>query len=193
MNYSMNISKRIKKNTLQLIYNGSFNSGNQPNYIDGIYNLSKSSRLSNQLSLRFSLASILVVSIAERLEHNQVGQTVTKLNNFTNSSSTTNISMNLNYPKDISFGSTLDHTNNSSLDKPTILWNAFASCRIMKQQGELKLAAMDILKQYRNISNSVGAYGTSTIITNGLQQYFMVTFAYYPRKFGKKVGEGRGE
>ncbi len=193
MNYSMNISKRMKKNTLQLMYNGSFNSGNQPNYIDGIYNLSKSSRLSNQLSLRFSLATILVVSIAERLEYNQVGQTVTKLNNFTNSSNTTNISMNLNYPKDVSFGSTLDHINNSSLDKPTILWNAFATCRIMKQQGELKLAAMDILKQYRNISNSVGAYGTSTNITNGLQQYFMLTFAYYPRKFGKKAGEVRGE
>jgi len=65
--------------------------------------------------------------------------------------------------------------------------------RIMKQQGELKLAAMDILKQYRNISNSVSAYVTSTSITNGLQQYFMLTFAYYPRKFGKRATEGRGE
>lgn len=193
INYSVNISKRMKKNTLQLMYNGNFNSGNQPNYIDGLYNLSKSSRLSNLLSLRFSLASVLAVSIAERLDHNQVAQTVSKLNNFTNSSNTTNISVNVNYPKDISFGSTLDHVNNSSLDKPTILWNAFATCRIMKQQGELKLAAMDILKQYRNITNSVGAYGTSTNITNGLQQYFMLTFAYYPRKFGKRAGDGRGE
>ena len=193
VNLSTNISKRMKKNTLQLMYNGSFNSGNQPNYIDGIYNISKSSRLSNQLSLRFSLASLLVLSIAERLDYNQVSQTVTHLNNFTNSSNTTNISVNLNYPKDVSFGSTLDHINNSSLAKPTILWNAFVTCRIMKQQGELKLAAMDILKQYQNISNSVSAYGTSTSITNGLQQYFMLSFAYYPRKFGKKMGEGRGE
>jgi hypothetical protein len=59
----------------------------------------------------------------------------------------------------------------------------------MKQQGELKFAAMDILKQYKNITNSVSAYGTSTNITNGLQQYFMLTFAYYPRKFGKKAME----
>jgi hypothetical protein len=193
MNYSANVSKRMKKNKLELMYNGSFNSGNQPNYIDGIYNLSKSTRLSNQLSLRFSLASVLVMSIAERLEHNQVAQTVTQLNNFTNSSNTTNISVNLNYPKDVSFGSTLDHINNSGLNKPTILWNAFVTRRIMKQQGEVKLAAMDILKQYRNISNSVSAYGTSTSITNGLQQYFMLTFAYYPRRFGKKMGEGREE
>ncbi len=84
MNYALNISKKMKKNTLQLMYNGSFRSGNQPNYIDGIYNLSKSSRLSNQLSLRFSLASMLVVSIAEIVEQNQVQQTVTKLNQFRN-------------------------------------------------------------------------------------------------------------
>jgi len=188
-NYNINISRRIKKNTLQLIYNGSFNVSNTPNYIDGIYNISKSSRLSNQLSIKFSLASILVLSIAERLEYNQVGQTVTKRNNFRNSSSTTNISVNLNYPKDFSFGSTLDHINNSNLSEPTILWNAFVTCRIMKQQGELKFAAMDILKQYKNIFNNVSAYGTSTTITNGLQQYFMLTFAYYPRKFGKRAVE----
>jgi hypothetical protein len=193
MNYSLNISKRIKKNTLQLMYNGNFNLGNQPNYIDGIYNISKSSRLSNQVSLSFSLASILVASIAERLEFNQVNQTFSNLNSFTNSSNNTNISININYPKDVSIGSTLDHINNSSLDKPTILWNAFVTYRILKQQGELKFAAMDILKQYKNITNSVSAYGTSTNITNGLQQYFMLTFAYYPRKFGKKAGEGRGE
>ena len=188
-NYNLNISKKIKKNTLQLMYSGSFNLGNQPNYIDGIYNISKSSRLSNQISLSFTLASILVTSISERLEYNQVRQTVSNLNSFTNSSNTTNISLNINYPKDVSFGSTLDHINNSSLDKPTILWNAFVTYRIMKQQGELKFAAMDILKQYKNITNSVSAYGTSTNITNGLQQYFMLTFSYYPRKFGKKANE----
>ncbi|MEY2902310.1 MAG: hypothetical protein RLY89_1416 [Bacteroidota bacterium] len=189
LNYNVNISKRMKKNTLQLMYNGSYNLGNQPNYIDGIYNISKSSRLSNQITLQFSLATMLVASIAERLEFNQVSQTVSQLNNFTNSSNTTNISINLNYPKDFSIGTTLDHINNSSLAKPTVLWNAFATYRFMKQQGELKLAAMDILKQYQNITNSVSSYGTSTNITNGLQQYFMLTFSYYPRKFGKK-GEG---
>ena len=187
--YSVNVSKRMKKNTLQLMYNGSYNLGNQPNYIDGIYNISKSARLSNQISLRYSLGNILVASIAERLEFNEVNQTVSKLNNFNNSSNSTNISININYPSNLSFGTTLDHINNSSLAKPTVLWNAFVTYRMMQQQGELKFSAMDMLKQYQNITNSVSAYGTSTNITNGLQQYFMLTFAYYPRKFGKK-GEG---
>jgi hypothetical protein len=55
----------------------------------------------------------------------------------------------------------------------------------MKQQGELKFSAMDLLKQYKNISNNVNTYGTSTRIKNGLQQFFLLTFSSYPRKFGK--------
>jgi hypothetical protein len=38
---------------------------------------------------------------------------------------------------------------------------------------------------FQNISNSVNTYGTTTRITNGLQQYFLLTFSYYPRKIGK--------
>jgi hypothetical protein len=55
----------------------------------------------------------------------------------------------------------------------------------MKNQGELKFSAMDLLKKYQNISNSAYEFGTTTRITNGLQQYFMLTFSYYPRRFGK--------
>jgi hypothetical protein len=194
--YTFNIAKKMQKNNLQVIYQGSYNAGKQPNYIDGIYNLSKNARLTNQLSVRFMLASLLVASVTERLEQNWVDQTVSAFNYFKNSSSTTNFSLNLNYPENFSFGTTVDHINTSTLSNPTVLWNAFATHRFMKQQAELKLTATDILKQYVNISTSANAYGTSTYVTNGLQQYFMVTFSYYPRKFEKKAGErggGRGE
>lgn len=102
----------------------------------------------------------------------------------------------LNYPEDFSFSSTVDYVNNSNIDKPFVLWNTFMTYRFMKQQGELKFSAMDLLKKYRNITNSANSYGTITRITNGLQQYFLLTFSYYPRKFGKteirKQGGNRG-
>jgi hypothetical protein len=104
---------------------------------------------------------------------------------FTNSSNIAKWGIVLNYPANFTFSSTIDRIANSNINKPTILWNAFASYRFMKQQGELKLSAMDLLKQYQNISNSADAYGTTTRITNGLQQFFLLTFSYYPRKFGK--------
>jgi hypothetical protein len=193
VNYTFNLSKRIKKNSIQLSVNGSYNSGQQPNYIDGVYNLSKNSRISNQVSLRYSLASILSIGITERLERNWVKQTISTFNNFKNNSSTTNVNVNLNYPQNFSFGSTLDYIKTATLDKPTVLLNAFATHRLLNQQAELKVSAMDILKQYVNIAASANAYGTSISVSNGLQQYFMLTFAYYPRKFGKKAGASGGE
>ncbi len=43
---------------------------------------------------------------------------------------------------------------------------------------------MDILKKNQNISTTAGLTNLSTTISNGLQQFFMVTLSYYPRKFG---------
>jgi len=68
------------------------------------------------------------------------------------------------------------------------LWNASAIYRFLKgNNAELKFSALDILRQ----NNSVLNYGSGTSFTVGtqnvLQQYFMTTFSYYPRKFGKNA------
>lgn len=184
-NYNLNFSRRFKKSQLQLMYDGQFNSGKSPNYIDGSYNISETGSISNQLTLQFSLRSILVLNLGQSFQHYKTRQTAAGLTSFKNSNNSTKLGLVLNYPAHFSFSSTVDRIGNSNLDKPTILWNAFATYRFMKQQGELKLSAMDILKQYQNIINSVNAYGTSTRISNGLQQFFLLTFSYYPRNFGK--------
>jgi hypothetical protein len=126
-----------------------------------------------------------VLNIGKSLQYYKSRQTAAELTSFKNANNSTRFGAVLNYPNNFTFSSTLDRVSNSNLDKPILLWNSFATYRFMKQQGELKLSAMDILKQYRNITNSVSAFGTTTRITNGLQQYFLLTFSYYPRKFGK--------
>ncbi|NOT50022.1 MAG: hypothetical protein HOP10_01945 [Chitinophagaceae bacterium] len=185
LNGNFNISRKIKKNSLQLIYNGNFRVSELPNYIDGITNTSKTVSLSNNFSLQFSLKTILVVTLQESLQHYSNRPTAPGLRSFKSNGNTTKLGFVLNYPENFSFSSTADHVVNSNVDKPFILWNTFITYRFMKQQGELKFSAMDLLKKYQNISNSVNAYGTITRITNGLQQYFLLTFSYYPRKFGK--------
>ena len=183
--YNFNISRKLNKNQLQLMYNGQFQTGKVPNYIDSVSNISKTGRLFNQFKLQFSLGAILVVSAGQTLQHNENRPSAPMLKSFKNSSYTTNLGIVLNYPAHFSLSSTLDRITNSNIDKPVVLWNSFATYRFMKQQGELKFSAMDLLKQYQNISNNASEYGTSTKITNGLQQYFLITFSYYPRKFGK--------
>ncbi|HEX8316381.1 MAG TPA: outer membrane beta-barrel protein, partial [Flavisolibacter sp.] len=185
LNYNVNISRRLKKSSLQLMYNAQYSTGRVPNYIDGSYNISESGSLSNQLNLQFSLRSVLVLNLAQSFQHHKTTQSAAGLTAFENTGNSTRLGVVLNHPANFTFSSTADYIGNSNLKKPTVLWNAFATYRFMKQQGELKFSAMDILKQYQNITNSANAYGTTTRITNGLRQFFLVTFSYFPRKFGK--------
>lgn len=183
--YSFNISRKLNKSNIQLMYNGQTGKGQTPNYVDGIYNTSETSNLLNRFALQFTLRSLLVLNVGQNFQHNKSSQTATGLKSFKNNNNSTNFGVVLNYPKNFTLSSTLDRIDNSNLSKKTLLWNSFLTYRFMKQQGELKFSAMDLLKQYQNISNSAGPYGTTTRITNGLQQYFLLTFSYYPRKFGK--------
>lgn len=184
-NYNFNISRKFKKNTLQLMYNGNFNAGKHPNYIDGIKNVSATSSLSNQFNIQYALGSLLVINATQAFQHNKTSQTAAGLTSFKNNNNSKRLGVVVNYPENFTFSSTVDHVVNSNLNRSIVLLNAFATYRFMKQQGELKLSAMDLLKQYENITNSVNAFGTTTRTTNGLQRYFLLTFSYYPRKFGK--------
>lgn len=184
-NYSFNISRKLNKSNLQLMYNGQYSSSKIPSYIGNTYNISQTGNLYNRFNVQFTLRSLLVLSVAQSFQRNKSEQTAPELKPFKNNNKTTNFGVVLNYPKNSTLSSTLDRIDNSNLNKQTLLWNAFATYRFMKQQGELKFSAMDLLKQYQNITNSVSSYGTTTRITNGLQQYFLLTLSYYPRKFGK--------
>lgn len=167
------------------MYNGNFRTGKVPNYIDGYYNISETNNLSNTLNLQLAIGSTLIVDAGQTFQNYKSRQTAAGLNSFKNFNNITKLGIVFNSTNKFTFSNTLEHIDNSNLNKSTWLWNAFATYRFMKGQGELKASAMDILKQYRSITSNVNAYGTSTRITNGLQQYFLLTFAYYPRKFGK--------
>lgn len=185
LNGGFSISRKIKKSSLLFMYNGYFRVTELPNYIDGVKNTSHTESLSNNFSLQFSLKTIMVVTLQESLQHYSTQSTAPGIRSFESNGNTTKLGFVLNYPENFSFSSTADLVSNSNLDKPFILWNSFMTYRFMKQQGELKFSAMDLLKKYQNISNNANAYGTVTRITNGLQRYFLLTFSYYPRKFGK--------
>ncbi|MEO5562345.1 MAG: hypothetical protein ABIR18_02895, partial [Chitinophagaceae bacterium] len=185
LNYSFSISRKIQRSSIQLLYNGQFSTSKLPNYIDGRYNISETGNLLNHLTFQFSLRSLLIINLEKTWQRYKTQQSAAGLTSFKNINRGTKLGVVLNYPENFSISSTIENIDNSNITNSTILWNAFATYRFMKQQGELKFSAMDILKQYQNITNSVSALGTSTRITNGLQQYFLLTFSYFPRKFGK--------
>jgi len=185
LNYTSNLSRKIQKSQIQLIYNGSINNNRTPNYIDTTYTKSSNTNINNNFSLQFSLRTVLILNVGKTYGYYKTTQSDPKLQPSSSKSDVTRLGITVNASKNLTFNSTLDNTKNTGIVDPITLWNFFASYRFMGQQAEVKFSAMDILKQYENITNNANSYGTTIRSTNGLQQYFLLTFSYYPRKFGK--------
>ncbi|WP_290795681.1 TonB-dependent receptor [Flavihumibacter sp. UBA7668] len=66
------------------------------------------------------------------------------------------------------------------------LWNMGIGKKFLKdQKGELRLSVFDLLKQNRSISRTVAANYIEDNQTQVLTQYFMLTFSYRIKNFGK--------
>jgi len=68
------------------------------------------------------------------------------------------------------------------------LWNVSAGKKFLAQQrGELKMSVFDMLKQNQSVNRTVDALYIEDVQTQVLQQYFMLTFTYTLRNFGKGI------
>ena len=66
------------------------------------------------------------------------------------------------------------------------LWNASIGKKFLKgQNGELKLSVFDLLKQNRSITRNTTETYIEDVQNQVLQQYFMLTFTYKLKNFGK--------
>ena len=66
------------------------------------------------------------------------------------------------------------------------LWNAAIGKKFLKNRvGEIKLSVFDLLKQNQSISREVTANYIQDVQNKVLQQYFMLTFTYSLKNFGK--------
>jgi hypothetical protein len=190
--FNMNTSFKFKKNILQLRYSGNLNNGNAPTYIDGIYSLSRNNSINNNFNVMYAIADLATFQASQSIALTNNTQSGKNLKSFKNTSYITNGSINIKYPKNVTFSNSVNYVKNKSTQQSAVLWNSFLTYRFLKsQQAEAKFSAMDILKQNKNISTYAGVNNLTTTVSNGLQQFFMITLSYYPRKFGKNENRGR--
>lgn len=190
---NVNTSIKLKKDMLQFGYNSNFSNNVSPNYIDTTFSTSRSQNINNSLRVFYSVGDIATFQISQGLNLNASKSTGGRLTSFFNRTYNTQASINLKYPKDFTLSNTITYVNNKSANKSAALWNAFLTYRFLKsKQAEVKFSAMDILKQNQNINVYSGLGSLTTTVTNGLQQFYMVTFSYYPRQFGGGKRRGAG-
>ncbi|SDC85147.1 outer membrane beta-barrel protein [Niabella drilacis] len=192
-NLNLNFSHNINKmSTIGLTYSPSFNYSIRPGYINHQLSTSRNQTLSNNFNVLYNLIDKFNISIGEIISTNRNNQSnstqqASVIRNYTTTS-------NINYfiTKSFTLNTAINYQTNKAANRDAAratIWNANAIYRFMQQKAELKLSAFDLLRQNKNISNFLDRNSATTTITNGLQQYFMVTFSYYPRKFGG--GRGR--
>lgn len=187
--WNATISRKFKKGQVQFQYNGNISKNRMPSYIDNIFTTINSSNISHRANITFYYKTMLILGISGNLNNNNSKQTGYKNNSFNTRTVSGDFSLTINFTKNISLSSQISHSKNNGLIKPITIWNSNAAFRFLKsKQAELKFTATDILKQFKNISYTANADGFSSTITNGLQQYFMITISYFPRKFGGRSG-----
>jgi hypothetical protein len=72
------------------------------------------------------------------------------------------------------------------------LWNAYISCLLFKKQnGEIRISGIDLLNQNKSISRTVNEIYVEDTYTRVLQRYFLVSFMYNFKNFGKGMFPGR--
>lgn len=189
--YGIRKSFEIKKNTT-LEANGRYNIdiGQDPQYIDNVSILSKSTYHNIVLGLRFRNRDLLNLRAEQGMSIYDSKQEGFNNNRFKSTNSYTRLIGVLQFPKGISWGSNVTYNQNNSNNSASVyytIWNASVTCRFLRENnGEIRFSALDLLRQNKGIVNTATANTQTFTTSNVLQHYYMLTLAYYPRQFGKK-------
>jgi hypothetical protein len=177
----------FKDNQFQFTGSSRVNYSEYSSNVNGSNYLTQSTTLTGSGNLTYTYKSIWTVIAGEDFSGSKNHQG--SLSRYTNHNWKTNFGLAFAFPKSIFFNTRVNINNNktSAVDHNIYytIWNADLGYRFLRgAQGEIKLSALDILHQNKSLQNYIGLNHLTTTTTNVLQQYFMLTLAYYPRSFG---------
>ena len=179
---------KFKTSALQTNFGGSVSFSKSPGYVNDAFAFSNNLNTDTYLSFNYTYKDKLSVETRENF-----GFYRSRQNAFNTSYSGTNISSALsgsyNLTKKFTLNSNISLNSNRTSASKSInynIWNASAVYRLLKgNNAEFKFTALDLLRQNNSIINTGSANSFTFATRNVLQQYFMTTFSYYPRQFGK--------
>ena len=179
---------KFKTSALQTNLGGSVSFSKSPGYLNDAFAFSNNLNTDTYLSFNYTYKDKLSVETRENL-----GTYRSRQNAFNTSYSGTNISSALsgsyNVTKKFTLNSNISLNSNRTSASKSInynIWNASAVYRLLKgNNAEFKFTALDLLRQNNSIINTGNSNSFTFATRNVLQQYFMTTFSYYPRQFGK--------
>ncbi|WP_166334449.1 outer membrane beta-barrel protein [Sphingobacterium chungjuense] len=157
-----------------------------PTYINEVFLKNNSKDLSLTSTLGYGINDVLNIEFRERIFFNELKQEVLN-SQFNGTTLSHTLSINYAIDKNLSVNTNLTYNSNRSTWASPVnftIWNTYVAYRMLRNKtAEIKLSAVDLLRQNRNVSNIFNNGNFTTIYSNNLQQYFMLSLAYYPRRF----------
>jgi hypothetical protein len=177
---------KIATHQLQLSLNSSLYFSKTPSYINNQYFISVNKNFSASTEFSYSFKDKLTASITEAITTNRTEQG--DINRYSYENWSTNFGLTTKMYKGIFFNTKINFNKSISTYSDNIyftIWNADLGYRFLKgSNAEVKFSALDLLRQNKSITNFITYNTISQRSVNVLQQYFLVSLAYYPRRFG---------
>lgn len=194
LNSNLSIKKSLsanKNNTFELGLRYNFDLYNDPRYIDNLLNISVNRDQGGSFNISYRHRDLVNLKIEQGLSYNNAEQRGFNNNRFKSNYRYSRAIASLQLPRDLTWSTNITNNRSEAGKSDAVsftIWNASLTYRFLKgNNGEVKFSALDLLRQNKGVT--VGSSGNVQHFgyTNVLQQYFMLTLAYYPRKFGKKI------
>jgi hypothetical protein len=160
-----------------------------PQYFDDALAVLKNIDIDYDLELSFSYLDLVNVNAKQGISLYTNSQTNSS-QKYSGSNYYTRLTSSFQLVKSLSCASNITFNANKAKDQETVryaIWNASVNYRFLRgKNGEIKFSALDLLRQNRSVVNSTNRNVQIFGYNNVLQQYFMTSISYFPRKFGKK-------
>lgn len=170
--------------------NGGFGWAKTPGIVNNIKSVSDNYSYSGGIVLASNWSEYIDFTFSYNANYNVVRNTVQPLLNTNYLFQSTGVQINLLSKNGWFIQQNISNQNISGLsagyNQNYWLWSAAVGKKFLKNQaGELKLSVFDLLKQNQSISRNVTESYMEDVSNSVLTQYFMLTFSYKLRNFGK--------
>ncbi|MFT4024706.1 MAG: TonB-dependent receptor [Flavihumibacter sp.] len=161
-----------------------------PGMINNLQNVSNSYTYSGGLGLTSNISEYVDFNLNYNSSYNNVTNKVQQSLNNHYFSQSAGVGINLASKNGWVFQNDLNNQLyrglSASYNQNFWLWNIAVGKKFLKdQKGDLRLSVFDLLKQNRSITRTVSASYIEDLQTQVLTQYFMLTFTYRIKNFGK--------
>ena len=179
--------KFIKSN---LNWNAGVSYAKLPGLLNNISNISNSYNYNLGAVLSSNISEYVDFTLSYSANINDVKNTIQPLLNNNYFTQSAGITTNFLTKKGLFFQNDISNQSYKGLtdgfNQDYWLWNMAIGQKFLKNQmGELKLSVFDLLKQNKSITRDVTESYVQDVRNHVLQQYFMLTFTYKLKTFGK--------